>query len=344
MSSVDTQQRSFYQAYKLRLKRKRLLWRSFRSRHLLVERANRTADIKKDSILLVAVVRNEATRLPFFLEYYRGLGVDHFLVVDNGSDDGSAALLADQSDVSMWVTGASYRESRFGLDWQTWLLMKYGTGHWCLTVDVDELLVFKDAQQFGLRGLSAWLDQKKRMAFGALMLDLFPKGNLSDQIYRPSEDPVRTLSWFDPGPYRSIRQQPLGNLWVQGGIREKTFFRDNPRHSPTLNKIPFVKWKRSHAYVNSTHSMLPAKLNNIYDGPGGQQPSGALLHTKFLPEIVSKSKTEKQRAEHFHTPEIFDGYYDALTEGKGLWHKGAVEYQGPEQLENLGLINSPKLC
>ena len=66
-------------------------------------------------ILLFATLRNEAPRLPYFLEYYRALGVDHFLIVDNGSDDGSADLLAEADDVSLWTTEKSYRQANFGV-------------------------------------------------------------------------------------------------------------------------------------------------------------------------------------------------------------------------------------
>ncbi len=40
--------------------------------------------IGKDSILLVAVLRNEMALLPYFMRYYRALGIDHFLMIDNG--------------------------------------------------------------------------------------------------------------------------------------------------------------------------------------------------------------------------------------------------------------------
>ena len=69
---------------------------------------------------MFATIRNEFDRLDEFLEHYRTLGVRHFLVVDNGSDDGSTELLQAQPDVSLWVTHASYRQSRFGVDWLTW--------------------------------------------------------------------------------------------------------------------------------------------------------------------------------------------------------------------------------
>ena len=43
--------------------------------------------------------RNERLRLPAFLNHYRSLGVDEFLVIDNDSSDGSTEYLAAQADV-----------------------------------------------------------------------------------------------------------------------------------------------------------------------------------------------------------------------------------------------------
>ena len=50
--------------------------------------------VRREPILLFTCLRNEKVRLPYFLQYYRDLGVDHFLIVDNDSDDGSREYLA----------------------------------------------------------------------------------------------------------------------------------------------------------------------------------------------------------------------------------------------------------
>ena len=52
-----------------------------------------------DRIRVLTVIRNERWRLPWFLDYYRGLGVDEFYFVDNDSTDGSLEYLRDQPDV-----------------------------------------------------------------------------------------------------------------------------------------------------------------------------------------------------------------------------------------------------
>ncbi len=103
-------------AYRLRWKRRRLLFRSLRKRRQIAPVINRTAQIAPGDILAFSTIRNEMARLPHFLDHYRALGVGQFLIVDNASDDGTADYLAAQPDVSLWTAPDSYKLSRFGMD------------------------------------------------------------------------------------------------------------------------------------------------------------------------------------------------------------------------------------
>lgn len=322
-------------SWQLRWKRRRLLWRSFRARRQLHPVTDRTNAIRPHSILGFVCLRNEAVRLPYYLQHMRRLGVDHILAVDNSSTDGSADLLAAQPDVSLWQTSASYKASRFGVDWLTWLQIRFGHGHWCLTADADELLIYPDWENRPLQALTEWMGRQGQESLGTLMLDLFPKGPLGSQNYVAGQDPTLSLPYFDTAPYRWQVQPVMQNLWVQGGPRERVFFADTPRQSPTLNKIPLIKWNRRFAYVNSTHSALPRRLNRVWQG---DPVTGVLLHTKFLPSIVEKSAEEKRRGEHFGDASRFADYYDHLIAGPDLWHEGATRYEDWKQLETLGLM------
>ncbi|SMX46844.1 glycosyltransferase family 2 protein [Actibacterium lipolyticum] len=326
-------------AYRLRLKRRRYLFRAFRKRRQLTEVENRTADILPSDILAFATVRNELIRLPHFLDHYRKLGVGHFLFVDNQSDDGTAEYLRQQPDVSLWSTGHSYKAARFGVDWLTWLQVKYGHGHWCLTLDADELLVYPYYESRPLAALTAWLDSTGERSFGAMMLDMYPEGRLDDQTYVAGEDPIDILGWFDSGNYIIHRQPELQNLWVQGGVRARSFFANNPRRAPTLSKTPLVKWNRRFAYVSSTHSILPPDLNHVYDDTGGEKTSGILLHTKFLHTVIEKSREEKLRKEHFAVSSLYDEYYDSIAADPVLWTEKSTRYRNWRQLEAMGLMS-----
>lgn len=320
-----------------RAKRQRLLLRAFRSRHDLAAVSDRTKAIRRGDVLLFATMRNEAARLPYFLKHYRGLGISHFLIVENGSTDGSVAVLAAEPDVSLWTTGASYRESRFGMDWLGWLLMRYGHGHWCLTVDADELLLIPHAENRDLLDLTAWLDACDVPMMAALMLDLYPRGPLSTAHCRPGEDPTRVLNWFDAGNYTWEFQPRFRNISIRGGVRKRLFFGNAPEDAPHLHKVPLIRWNRRYAYVSSTHVALPRRLNAGFDARR-ELPTGVLLHDKFLDQIIEKSRDEKLRGEHFTHAGKYDGYYDALAADPVLWTEASVHLDDWKGLERLGLM------
>lgn len=324
--------------YKLRWKRKRYLWRAYRKRRELTSAQDRSALIARGDILLFATLRNEMMRLPYFLEHYRRLGVAHFLIVENGSDDGTADYLAAQPDVSLWQTQASYKASRFGMDWLTWLQRKFGHGHWTVTVDADELLVYPGHPNRSLVDLTRSLEAHSIPMMGALMLDLYPKGPVDGQNYVPGQDPREVLHWFDAKGYWQQIQPRLGNLWLQGGPRARLFFADEPKRAPTLNKIPLVKWHRSYVFVNATHNALPARLNQTYDTQNIKKPSGILLHTKFLPGTALRAAEEKSRQEHFSNSALYDDYYTSLTKNPDFWNEASVRLESADQLEALGLM------
>jgi glycosyltransferase involved in cell wall biosynthesis len=330
---------TMWQAYRLRNRRRILLIRAIRRRRQLSAVVDRTSTIRQGDILCAMTVRNEALRLPHFLDHHRRLGVNHFLIVDNDSTDGTAALLQDLADVSLWTTPFSYKASRFGMDWLTWLQMRHAHGHWCLTLDADEILIYPYWETRPLSALTGWLEEQGLEALGAMAVDMYPEGEVSAEPYQAGEDPFRLLGWFDSGNY-SVKVQPkLRNLWIQGGARARAFFAAEPRRAPTLNKIPLVRWTRRYAYLNSTHALLPPRLNEVYDLAGGERISGVLLHTKFLPSIIDRSREEKARGEHFANGAHYAAYYDRLIENPTLHCAASARFTGWRQMEALGLMS-----
>lgn len=326
-------------SYRLRLRRKQFLARALLRRRELRAVANRMAKVRPDPVLLFSCMRNEMVRLPYFLQYYRDLGVDHFLIVDNDSDDGTREYLARQPDVSLWTSKSSYKRARFGMDWLTHLLRRYGHGNWCLTVDVDEFFIYPFCETRPLRALTDWLDSSQIRAFAAMLLDMYPKGPIQDQPYREGQNPFDIAQWFDSGNYSISRNWGFGNLWVQGGPRTRTFFPEEPKKSPALNKIPLVKWDKSYAYVSSTHMLLPRGLNLVFDEWGGEKASGCLLHAKFLNTFAVKAEEEMARGEHYANSHEYRAYQEGLKDQPDLWCKWSEKYINWRQLEILGLMS-----
>ena len=321
------------------MERRRWQIRAIRKRRELTSVTDRTALIAPKAVLAFVTLRNEKPRLPFFLNYYRKLGVDHFLIVDNGSTDGSGALLAGEPDVSLWSTEASYRKSRFGTDWLNWLKMRFGQGHWTLTIDSDEFLIYPFSDSRPLGALCAWLEQSNVRSFGAMLLDMYPKGPIGADPYQPGQDPFEIAPWFDAGNYVVSKNEKYGNLWIQGGPRARVYFPDQPMAAPSLNKIPLVRWDRKYTYVNSTHMLLPRGLNQVYDDAGGEKLSGILMHAKFLDSFTEKAAEEIARRQHFARGREYDAYHLKSENPHGLWCEWSERYINWRQIEALGLMS-----
>lgn len=326
-------------SYRLRLQRKRWRFRALRKRRELSPIADRTNQIKKNDILLFSTFRNEGVRFPYFLKYYRDLGITHFIMVDNESDDGGTDYLKDQPDVSLFKATGSYKRARFGVDWLNHLQRKYAHGHWTLVVDPDEFLVYPFCDTRPLRALTDWLDASSIKSFGAMLVDMYPKGPVDDIPYRPGDDPLDIAHWFDSGNYVINRNLSFGNLWIQGGPRARTFFANEPEKAPALNKIPLVKWNRDYTYVSSTHMLLPRGLNLVYDEWGGEKASGALLHMKFLSTFTDKAREELGRQEHYANSLEYKAYAAGLESNPDLWCKWSEKYINWRQLEILGIMS-----
>ena len=323
----------------LRARRQYYLVRGLsRGRRLSVVQ-DRTPRIGPTDILCFVTLRNERIRLSYFLDYYRRLGVAHFLVVDNASDDGSRDYLAGQPDVSLWTTTESYKRARFGMDWINHLLRRYGHGHWCLTVDPDEFLVYPHLATRPLAALTGWLESSGQRSFSAMLLDMYPRGAVTADPYREGQNPFEIAAWFDPANYAIRKNKRYLNLWIQGGPRARMFFADDPNLAPALNKIPLVRWNRRFVYVSSTHMLLPRSLNVVYDEAGGEMASGVLLHAKFLSTFVDKSAEELDRAQHYADSLEYRAYHQGLQEAADLWCPQSQRYRDWRQLEELGLIS-----
>ncbi|QUS36039.1 glycosyltransferase family 2 protein [Falsirhodobacter algicola] len=327
------------QQYRLRLLRKQRLWRARRRAGDLRVVADRTGRIRSDDILLFCTLRNERIRLPYFLDYYRKMGVGHFLFVDNGSTDGSRDYLARQSDTSVWTTTASYRQAGFGIDWLNGLLRRYAHGHWALTVDPDEFLVYPFCDRRPLDALTDWMASCSIRSLSAMLIDMYPREAIGAATYREGQDPFEIAQWFDAGNYQISRNETYGNLWIQGGPRSRVFFADRPRAAPALNKVPLVRWHRNYAYISSTHMLLPRGLNATYDRWGGEQVSGCLLHAKFLDTFGGKAEEELQRGEHYAQSREYMAYRDRMEHELVLWSRWSEQYVNWRQLEILGLMS-----
>lgn len=298
---------------------------------------NNLCNITKKEIVAFSTIQNEAYRIEFFLEYYRKLGVGHFIFVDNDSTDGLLDMVSQHHDVSVYHTKGSYERSGFGIHWLNHLRNKHGMNRWCLTCDLDEFIVYPYMEQRDLIDLTQYLDSICECSFFTLMIDMYSRKKIADSKYIAGTDPLETFNYFDGYGYSKKFMRRYLNYFVQGGVRQRVFFKDTPVSAPALNKIPLVKWFRGCAYVSSTHIAIPRRLNNKLNI---SKTTGALLQFKFTDCLIDKVKHKVKQNQRFNWLVEYNQYKKVIESEINLYESNiSTKYTGWRQLSELGLIN-----
>lgn len=304
----------------------------------MLERISPAPVIGAGDILVVACLRNEALRLPWFLSYHRRLGVTRFLMVDNGSDDGSRQMLEGQPDVTLFHTDQSYADSRCGIDWQNALLAEYGLGHWVLVVDVDEFLIYPGQETTSLPDLITYLERQSATALLAPMLDMYADRPFAETGYVAGTDMLACCPYFDASGYQlGPATSPTHGLPVRGGPRHRLFWQGRGLEypSPVLQKYPLIRWSADLTLEASTHILTGVQVAPV---------TGLLMHFKFLQDFAPKVRDEATRGEHFAEARQYRAYDAVMAEAPATHAMADVSerYESTVRMVALGLMKRPE--
>jgi len=285
-----------------------------------------------EEVLCFMNVRDEELRLPYLLDYYRSLGVFHFFIVDNGSNDSTKQLLLEQNNVSVFETNESFFENRCGLNWLEALRNRYGNNRWCLTVDADEIFTFPFVEHLNLKQLTQFMDSVGAEAMLALMIDCYPEGPLRKARYKAGAVFAEHSPYFDSGPYYLARNPKTGLVGAYGGPRRRAFYNNGKDgRGPVLRKVPIVKWVRGACYTSVNHAVGRLVFS---------ASTAAILHYTFLNDF--SEMVDRFVAHGDREPNSFYGFAQAALANDpdlALFNKNSVKYVDSLQLFDLNLIH-----
>lgn len=301
----------------------------------LVKLTSGPIDLAPSDILCVLGERNERARLPYFLEYYRKLGVSKFLVMDNCSDDGSLEYLAAQDDCYLFrTTGSHFEMNTQPPRWTNAVLNTYAKNHWCVVVDADELLVYPHSETVRLNQLCGYLETSGHDGMMAYLVDQYGDGPLADAAYTPGQPFGEACRYFDTQPgWMRAYSGSVPAVQMFGGVRERAFWRGPFRKlmPPCLSKVPLVKWQHGMRYLAAQHTISRAKLAPV---------TGGLLHYKFLIGFQDKNAQEVSQNDDLVEKGLQEreAYAAAIRANPKLSLKGpgSVRYVDTNQLVELG--------
>jgi hypothetical protein len=272
-------------------------------------------EIQADELILIAVVRNEATRLPYFFDYYFTLGVDRIIVVDHSSTDNTRQVCENYSKVHVIDVTNGFHLKPIWIDS---ILRRYALNHWAMVLDADELLVFDGIEMLNIKQLCQWLSREHATAFRADLLDMFPEGRIGSAVLAPGMDPLNVAPYFDPA--NDVRRRVFG---VRAAMR----------------KIPLFYFTSKVLLQVGQHFIHGCELSAV---------TGRLLHFKFTSDFLGEKTS--QVAHGANDEGLLDPWYKAqLKRYRATVQKNAdlilarpesIRYRGPDHLLELGIMQS----
>jgi hypothetical protein len=319
--------------------RRRLRLRASRKAAFLVSRLRlqqmdtRAIPTGDNELRLFCMARNEALRLPWFLEYYLSRGVDRVFLIDNGSTDDTLATALAHDNVHVFCTHESF--TRYS-NWMEIMLNHHGVGHWCLAADIDELFMYPGAEKLSIRDLCSYLDQQGETAVHAVLLDMYSQRPIRDNRYQPGQDPLEVCAWFDPHFERGIKhwrnEETLRRFAFErytGNLRRRVFGVE-----VNLTKVPLFRYGPGVFAARGMHAMDGVRLSSL---------RGAVLHFKYLQDFNRRVIEEAARGEHEGNAAAYRKYAARVLEQDDVncHFEGSQRFVDSHQLVGLGLMSEP---
>jgi len=300
----------------------------------------RPGDIRA-KLVANALVRDEMWRLPFFLAFHRWLGVQHFIVIDNRSKDGTPDYLQNESDVTCILAPGEYGGRPKGQHvWLGWALGLAPPERWNVLLDADELFVGAALRQGSLQALIGDLDDEGAAIAAATLVDCYPAAFPLPARFEPI--PWQRAPYFDCGPYFQWPASGPRIRYIHHGVRERVcwphwrwarqvrkvvprplrpaLLHDSP---PWVIKMPLLR------------NVPGFQFHSVHQSSGGPRSKNlfSLLHYKIDIDLPKKVELALRERQYSRGSQAYDGYARMLSKGRlDLRYDGSRRFDGVQSL------------
>ena len=314
-----------------------------------------------DRLTLFSIFKNEIFFCKAFFDHYRRLGVEQFLILDDGSTDGTREFLCGQNDcvllssalgfedpVEYFPTSGVQRSTRAAIFLKAAIPQFFLRDKYSIYADADEFLILPP----GMRDLFDVLEVLRREQVGAVvssLIDFYPR-NISETV---SEKPDSSHRMFRMFPYfdcrrlvrLSFRGKPvpvypskLRDLAVEYGLRVESRLRkrilqrilNRALANAMSYKTPIVLHTPERYYMSS-HRVR---------GRVGQNKILSMSHFVFTPNSLHKAERivaggERRSMKYEALLGILEGNQKGEIPFIGVRSK---RFETPQQLIECGLM------
>jgi len=320
---------------------------------------------RETEINLCAVMRDEMFLLPAFFDHYRNIGVQQFIILDDGSVDGTHEFLRSQPDCVLLAAtlkfgdpvtaelpdGSIFRERADPL-LKCAIARMFCSGKYALSVDADEFLILPNDIPDLETAFSA-LGQAGVRCVAANMVEFYPaffSDMDGDASPRSFDDLTSLYSYFDAAPLLEQREEEQPTT-IRGSVTHRLFyaerktmfqgFRDllmKPREKPKrpkllrVEKFPIVKWGDDVWFVGNHATNVESSAKVLL----------ALAHFKFTHDFVPRARRAVQWNAHAGQAAKYRSYVAKLetmrTNNTRLLSRQSARYRHAPQLKSCGLL------
>jgi hypothetical protein len=331
--------------------------------HVRVE-SGRFRDVE---VNLYAIVRDEMFFLDAFLNHYRHLGVEQFLILDDSSTDGTREFLSAQADclvlssdfgfgdqVAAGDGGSGVRTTRAGTLLKRIIPQRYLKNKYALYVDADEFLILPEGVA-DLRTAIRILERNRIACVAASLVDFYPL-RLADLDLtiraRSFAELLDRYPYYDATPLVELVQddwpKPLGEgaskrLFREHGIKDVPSVLSNlptavarflplPTPRSAWLKTPLIKWQEG-TWLDGSHNA------NV---PPTHRVLLSMAHFKFTFDLERRTQRALERKSHSRGGRKYL-HYQLLLErmrrrGTDFTGSDTVRYSTPDALAAQGLL------
>jgi hypothetical protein len=232
---------------------------------------NNTGKIGKSDILVVCRLPGDTPPSDWFLDYYRRLGANHFLILGAGAAAQLRPWAERFADVSLFAVRGKARGSL--VPHYNHILQRYGSAHLCVLVEPEEFLVYPFMDTRSLRVLGQFLLDDRRVSMSAIVIDTYGREQTATPPAPLEDGPLAAFPYFDRDGYIQTRGWGQSTRITGGPLMRLD--RSNPDAAPSLNRIAVIWWKRFYSF-HDLHTARPWRLNRAHK-PGELSTTACLL-------------------------------------------------------------------